>query len=233
MTERHEPVHTSVIKPVGNTALDVVAAAAQVATDPKDALFTGIRLIRAAVAGRFAQQLREEWGQLIEKGKIKPDYANTSQGQTILADMFESLNDANFDDEQIDLLRRLFLAAASETETDRNSLLVREYVAVGRTLSAGEIRVLSAYFQYLPEWQAVPGVASQTYTMIDLIGMVQSRTGLKHRALIERLDLSLGEKGLVRLSGPTYAVDQHLYRFTDYGLAFCQFLGRYENLKKP
>jgi hypothetical protein len=145
MTERHDlPVPTSPIKPVSNTALDIVAAATQVVTAPKDTLFTGIRLIRSAVAGRFAQQLREEWAKLIEKGKIKEDYGQTSQAQTILADMFESLNDANFDEEQLDLLRRLFLAAASETETDRNNLLVREYVAVGRTLSAGEIRVWPA-----------------------------------------------------------------------------------------
>jgi hypothetical protein len=202
-------------------------------TAPKDTLFTGIRLIRSAVAGHFAQQLREEWAKLIEKGKIKEDYGQTSQAQAILADIFESLNDANFDEEQLDLLRRLFLAAASETETDRNNLLVREYVAVGRTLSAGEIRVLSAYYHYIPEWRKdVAGIPVHNYSMHDLVNMLLARTGLKHRALIERLDNSLSEKGLVRTSSTMQKVDQHLHRLTDYGFAVCQFLESYENLKE-
>lgn len=37
----------------GNTALDILAAATQIVTSPKDAVFTGIRLVRAKVAGRF------------------------------------------------------------------------------------------------------------------------------------------------------------------------------------
>ena len=56
---------TTLDKPISNTALDIVAAAVQVATAPKDSLFTGIRLIRATVAGRFAEQLREEWAKLV------------------------------------------------------------------------------------------------------------------------------------------------------------------------
>jgi DNA-binding HxlR family transcriptional regulator len=70
------------------------------------------------------------------------------------------------------------------------------------------------------------------YAIHDLVNMLQARTGLKHRALIERLDNSLNEKGLVRTSSTTQKVDQHLYRLTDYGFAFCQFLESYEKLKE-
>jgi hypothetical protein len=97
----------------------VVAAATQVVK--KDTLFTGIRLIRSAVAGHLAQPTLGGMGEAHGKGKSREDHAQTSQAQTILVDIFESLNDANFDEEQLDLLRRLFLAAASETEGRANA----------------------------------------------------------------------------------------------------------------
>jgi hypothetical protein len=63
--------------------------------------------------------------------------AAADQAKSIFADALQSLGDANFDKEQIDLLRRLFLAAASEAVTDRDDVVVREFLAIGLTLSAG------------------------------------------------------------------------------------------------
>jgi hypothetical protein len=223
-----------------DTAFDVLTVAAKVVTSPKEAAFSALRLIRAATAHRFTEQLRAEWAKYVEEGKIKADYAGTDQAQTIFADTLESLGEANFDAEQLDLLRRLFLAAASESQTDRDNLLVREYIAVGRTLSAGEIRVLSAYYHYLPEWTANSGRSSSgtmhLFTMQELLDVLQERTGLKHRTLLERFDKSLGHKGLARSAGPmtgSQAVDPRLFRLTDFGFAFCEFLQSYETLKQP
>jgi hypothetical protein len=222
-----------------NTAFDLLAVAAKVVTSPKETVFSGLRLIRAATAHRFTEQLRAEWAKYVEDGKIKADYARTDQAQAIFADTLESLAETNFDAEQLGLLRRLFLAAASESQTDRDNLLVREYIAIGLTLSAAEIRVLSAYYHYLPEWTTNPGSGGGSvhlFTMHELLGMLEERTGLKHRALLERLDKSLGEKDLVRSVGAmtgSQAVDPKLFRLTDFGFAFCEFLQSYESLKQP
>ena len=116
-----------------NTAFDLLAVAAKVVTSPKETVFSGLRLIRAATAHRFTEQLRAEWAKYVEDGKIKADYARTDQAQAIFADTLESLAETNFDAEQLGLLRRLFLAAASESQTDRDNLLVREYIAIGLT----------------------------------------------------------------------------------------------------
>lgn len=217
---------------IAGRALDILTVATVVATEPKKALFTGIRLIRSAVAGQFSEQLRTEWDDGVARGKIKPDYAQTDQARTIFADALVSLADANFDAEQLDLLRRLFLAAASETVTDRRSPLVREYLAVGCSLSAGEIDVLAAYYRFLPDWLAsndthLGGAGYQTYGVDQAIAVVGRSTGLKHTALIDRHERSLIDKGLIRGRGPMAGaaqVDQKIYRFTDFGLAFCQFI---------
>ena len=217
--------------------LDLLTVAGKLATSPKESLFTGIRLIRSAVARRFSEQLREEWDKCVADGKIKSDYAQTGQARTILADTLESLGDANFDDEQLDLLRHLFLAAASETVTDRRSALVREYIEVGRTLSTGEIRVLSAYYRYLPEWWKLPPLSrSATPAINECMDVLRQHTGLEYAALIARHEKSLIDKGLVRPQGQGPMVgaaqaDQKLYRLTDFGFAFCEFLKAYDRMK--
>lgn len=218
-----------------DAALDVLTLAASIVTKPKEAAFSGIRIIRAAVAGRFSEQLSNEWAGYVAAGRIKPDYAHTNQARTILADTLQSLEDANFDDEQLDLLRKLFLAAASETRTDRHNLLAREYMSVGRTLATGEIRVLAAYHRYLPKWHNFPKENLALYGVGDAMLVLQRDSGLEHAALIQRHERSLIEKGLVRPFGrPGSGIaeaDQRLHRLTDFGYALCEFLQGYERLK--
>lgn len=215
---------------VAETALDVATLAASVAAKPAEAIYSGIRLIRAVVAQRFSEQLRTEWAKFIDDGRIKPDYGDTDQAHTLFADTLESLGDANFDQEQIDLLRKLFLAAASEAATDRESVLAREYLAIGRSLAAGEIRILSAYYSEVPDWRKSPQQATMDNNLA--LQVLLKRSGLKHTALIARHETSLIEKGLVRANTRGYAeVSQQHYRLTDFGYAFCEFLSCYDQMK--
>ncbi|HTV50401.1 MAG TPA: hypothetical protein VME21_04385 [Steroidobacteraceae bacterium] len=217
-----------------DAALDVATLAASLASKPREAVFSGIRVIRAAIAGRFNEQLRAEYETFVTAGKIKPDYAETAQARTIFADTLESLEDANFDEEQLELLRKLFLAAASETTTDRHTPLVREYIGAGRSLATGEIRVLAAYHRYLPEWEELrkQGFRSALYGPQDAMAVLLTYTGLTHTALIARHERSLVEKGLVRpISLDRAEVDQKLFRLTDFGFAFCEFLKNYDEMK--
>ena len=217
-----------------DVTLDALTVAAKVATSPKDVLFSGIRLIRAATARRFSEQLRAEWTKYVDEGKIKPDYADTDQARTIFADTLESLGDANFDQEQLDLLRRLFIAAASETVNNRHDILVREYLAVGRTLATGEIRVQAAYYRYLPEWETAKDITpAHSYSAHQSIDVIRKHSGLMHTALIQRHERSLIDKGLVlnyRQPGMP-EVDPKHYRLTDFGYAFCEFLQAYDRMK--
>jgi hypothetical protein len=78
--------------------------------------------------------------------------------------------------------------------------LVREYLAIGRSLRTGEIRVLAAYYRYLSEWAELvkkgnrPGI----YWVNESMAVLQRLTGLSYAALIGRHERSLIEKGLVR-----------------------------------
>lgn len=220
-----------------NAVLDVLTLVAAIATKPKETAFSAIRLIRSATAGRFSEQLREEWSNYVAAGKIKPDYADTDQARAIFADTLQSFEDANFDEEQLELLRKLFLAAASETVTDRHNALVREYIEVGRTLATGEIRVLAAYHRYLPEWERVRDeIPLHAYPVQRAHEVARRSSGLEYVGLIDRHEQSLIQKGLVRPQRVPHSgsanVDSKLFRLTDFGLAFCEFVATYDRLKE-
>src|SRR5688572_8099069 len=77
-------------------ALDTVTALAAVMSDPAKLAHSAVRLIRAYKQKQFLQQLSLEWAELKAEGHIEADYGSTDQSQAGLADMLESLEDANF-----------------------------------------------------------------------------------------------------------------------------------------
>jgi hypothetical protein len=94
--------------------------------------------------------------------------------------------------------------------------------------------VLAAYYRYLPEWAELAKIGNRPgiYGINESMAVLQKFTGLSYAALIERHERSLIEKGLVRQIGAGAAeVDQKLYRLTDFGFAFCEFLKGYEKMK--
>jgi hypothetical protein len=185
--------------------LDIATIVMAIASKPAESAFAAIRLIRAAGAGRFSEQLNREFSEFVAKGRIKDDYTQTDQARVLLGDTLESISDQNLDVEQLDLLKRLFLAAASEKITDRNDILAREYLSIGRSLSAGEIRMLAACYMYLPEWQTVTQGRSQPEGLLasDWMSVMKSKTGLQFEALIDRNGRTLEQKDLLRGKGGT------------------------------
>lgn len=214
-------------------ALDTVSAVATVMSNPATLAHSAVRLLRAAQRGKFLEQLMTEWAQLKADGRISADYGATDQCRAEFSDILESLEDANFDQEQFDLLRKLFLAAASEQLTNRASPLPREYLAIGRTLSAAEIELLAQTYRYIPEWSK-PERDKRSSSAESWLSLMQQRTGLRHAALISIHESRLIEKGLLadRMHGDRSGIRVSIerYRLTDLGFAFCEFLASYDNL---
>lgn len=214
-------------------ALDTVSAVAAVMSNPATLAHSAVRLVRAAQRGRFLEQLCTEWAELKADGHIKNDYGTTDQCRAEFADILESLEDANLDQEQLDLLRKLFLAAASEQLTNRTSPLPREYLAIGRALSTAEIELLAQTYRHVAKWSELDATKRHSDAGSWLRLMIDS-TGLKHQALIEIHERRLIEKGLLydRVHGDRsgIATTTQSYRLTDLGFAFCKFLALYDEI---
>lgn len=212
---------------LANATLDTVSAVATLIADPSKAVHSTVRLIRAVQTGKFVEQLSREWDTLRADGRIAKDYGATDQCRAIFSDLLESLESDNFDSEQLEMLRRLFLAAASEKLSDRNSPLPREYISIGRSLSAGELEILAQTYRFLPTWREIPVNRRPTDVGAWLEAM-QASTRLKFATLVEVHEDGLMSKKLllprmhsdrsgIRTTPPNY-------RLTDLAVGFCEFL---------
>jgi hypothetical protein len=180
--------------------------------------------------GDFVQQLGVEVDQLAAAGRIKADYLKSPQAETLLEDTIRAIDAEPRDAEQLALLRKLFRSAAIEKLTDRNSILPREYLNIGKELSAGEIQLLAASYSFVQAWRGLDDEQKKDQARSKRWrGLMKERTGLQHVALIERYERRLHEKGLLAddKSIPTAStgrIKHDRYRLTDLGLAFCEYL---------
>lgn len=233
------PSSTEEAKALLEAQLDVVSALTtavkSAVTEPAAVVQSGVRYVRSLLRGEFQRQFGAEWKEWKADGKIASDYGATDQARVLYGDLEGSLEDTTLDQEQLALLRKLFLAAAAEKSTNRNSPLPRMYLAIGRELSAAEIEILAQTYRYVPEWRA-NNPEPETGPVKPWIKLMQERTGLVHSELIAQSEQKLMTKGLLVPRDPgtpaVMRVNAKRYRFTDLGFAFCQFLDLYESLTK-
>lgn len=75
-----------------------------------DAVLAGGRLIQAALKGKLLQQASREIEQLIEKGKIKADYAATKHGFKSLVELLEFIDSEVPDEDRLKAVMAMFTA---------------------------------------------------------------------------------------------------------------------------
>jgi len=172
----------------------------------------------------FLQILLSEWANYVAKGKIKDSYETTEQHKSCLAEMLDSLDKDMPDQFRFNTMKRVFLTAATEEASTRDSVLPQQYMQLCRTLSTGEILVLLATYRIAPDpsWQNV-----QNYHALTWLQTIASQSGLAHSQLVELHETKLIQKGLITdrvypdRSGVSLGAH---YRLTDLGFALCQFI---------
>ncbi|MFH1277139.1 MAG: hypothetical protein ABIK65_02005 [Candidatus Eisenbacteria bacterium] len=202
-----------------------------------DAAFTGMvgsdratlmmipgRLIQAARNRTFLQQFAAEYDSLVEKGRIRPDYQKTEQGISCLQELLAALDNAPVDETKFQMLKRLFLAVASERVTSRDDPTPQLIMRIARGLSSGEIFVLSVSYEKSKSDEIVARVGSNvdswsreiaSTSPIQLMGLVEFyETGLMEKKLITERTLS-DRSGFRRT--------RH-FRLTDLGVRLCEIL---------
>ena len=98
-------------------------------------------------SGKFLSQLMREWDEFREKGRIKESHEKSEQHQSCLQEMLDFLDKDMPDQIRFDALKKVFIVAATDKDTDSASLLPCEYMRICRTLSSGEIIVLSTSYR--------------------------------------------------------------------------------------
>jgi hypothetical protein len=178
-------------------------------------------LLQGLLKGKFLNQMIREWDEYRDKGKIKDDYQSTEQHFECLQEMLAFLDNDNPDQIRFNVMKQIFLKAACEDKTDRDSIIPQQFMKVCRKLSSGEIIVLSTTYRIaLTKYPNVNGA-------IGWIELIARESCLEHPALVEVHEETLMAKRFLTqrtlADGSGVYLDPH-FRLTSLGFGVCQFI---------
>jgi len=200
-----------------------------ITTSSKSELILSIsHIFQKMRGGQFLSQLLKEWERYKEKGKVKDDYQFTEQHKACLQELLEFLDKDSPDEVRFKVLKQIFLVAASEEASDRKSFLPLQFMKIARSLTDGEIILLTTIWQIAKEHK---GEYDQHYGAARWIQVVTEASGMKHKELVEIHEQGLMEKRLItprQLADRSGVQVKPYCRLTDLGYEFCNFIEKYE-----
>jgi len=200
-----------------------------ITTSSKSELILSIsHIFQKMRGGQFLSQLLKEWERYKEKGKVKDDYQFTEQHKACLQELLEFLDKDSPDEVRFKVLKQIFLVAASEEASDRKSFLPLQFMKIARSLTDGEIILLTTIWQIAKEHK---GEYDQHYGAARWIQEVTEASGMKHKELVEIHEQGLMEKRLItprQLADRSGVQVKPYFRLTDLGYEFCNFIEKYE-----
>ena len=200
-----------------------------IATSSKNELILSIsHTFQKMRGGQFLSHFIKEWKRYKEKGKVKDDYQFTEQHKACLQELLEFLDKDSPDEVRFKVLKQIFLVAASEEASDRDSFLPLQFMKIARSLTDGEIILLTTIWQIAKEHK---GEYDQHYGAARWIREVTEASGMRHKELIEIHEQGLMEKRLVtprKLADSSGVKVKPYFRLTNLGYEFCGFIEKYE-----
>lgn len=211
------------------TLTGLVQAVAGIAASEKKDWALSISYLTQRMRGRkFLSQLHEEIRKYQAIGAIKEDYLATEQSYACLQEILDSIDRDSPDQIRVTAMQRVFIAAALEKLSDRNSVLPAQLMRICRSLASGEVLVLSHAYEIFRENDNNPSKA-------DPIGNhsnrwreeIAKRSSLMLRELVQIHEEHLVAKQL--LSGFTYPDKSGFHmlkhqRLTPLGYELCRFI---------
>lgn len=197
------------------------------ASDRKELAFSVGHIFQSLRKGQFLSKFLAEWNAYREKGRIPKDYQETEQHHTCLQELLEFLDHDSPDEIRFETLKRVFLVAATETVSDRNSLLPYQFLRLCRGMSSGEIIVLNTTYQIAKSRQ-MPDVSGAN----QWLDAIAKESGLGHASLVEIYEEDLIKKHLLsrrlRTDSSGVAAKPH-FRLTSLGFELCDYIASYDS----
>jgi len=189
-------------------------------------IFQGLR------KGQFLTILSREWNQYKEKGKIRDDYQFSEQHKACLQELLDFLDKDLPDEITFSLLKKIFLVAATEKVSDRESLLPQQYLKICRKLSSAAILILIATYNIANNKEMTAKYRELTSAR-EWLSIIANESGLVYPEIVEIYEDELIKNNLLipRIhDDKSGVVLRGLFRLKDLGLAICQYMENYENI---
>ena len=189
-------------------------------------------VLQGLTAGRFLETFAAEWRSYVDEGRIKPDYDSTEQCRCCLQELLDFLDKDLPDDKRFSILKQIFLVAATEEVSDRNSHLPLQYMQIARRLTAGEVVVLNTTYRLAKKGHSFAGPGGIIHADKWLTAIAEE-SGLTHNELVEMHEAKLVEKHLLTNRKGTDRSGAYLgetiSRLTMLGYAICEYINHYED----
>jgi len=214
---------------IADTLTALVEGLTGVATSSKEERILSVsHIFQRMRGGQFLSSFSKEWKRYRKKGKVKDDYQYTEQHKVCLQELLEFLDKDSPDETRFKVLQRIFLVAASEQLSDRNSFLPQQFMKIARTLSDGEVMLLSAVWKIAKE---KGGDYEDHYGASKWIQEVTAASGLQYIELVETFEQGLMDKKLLtqrRLGDRSGVSVKPNYRLSSLGYELCKYIEAYE-----
>jgi hypothetical protein len=168
----------------------------------------------------------EELKRYREKGKIPENYFDTEQCKECLQELLDYLDKALPDEITFTLLKKIFLVAATEKKSTRESLLPQHYMRIIRKLSPGAILILNAVFQVVREGYDPNERGARAWLI-----KIAEKSSLKWVELVENYEEELINNKLItnrQHSDRSGVYLGNYYRLTELGYNLCHYIENYE-----
>jgi len=202
-------------------------------TIQKDGDFTGYLMLSRLAQRTISMGLRnafyQEYNDIIKAGLTKDGYSKTRQGQYALLELLKFLDGDLEDEERFEILKKIFIIAATEKYSNRNDIKVLEYVYIAKELpSAATLTLIELYAntksgkkQVSPK--ELSGALKLPYSLIDQYCSLL----ISKRLVLNASDvLAHNTVDATRINRMN---DQ--CELTDLGIDFCEFISHYEDIK--
>ena len=211
---------------LAKTMESIVAGLAGVASsDRKELVLAVSHILQRTRSYGFLGALMREWKEFRDKGLIDPDYTESEQHKACLNELLDFLDKDSPDQVRFDAIKGIFLTAATERLSPRDSFLPQQYMQTCRSLSSGEVVVLKTIYEAVQQdvWNHEEKGAGKW------LRAVAERSGLQHVELVEVHERRLIEKNVLtpRMYGDESGIMSNYHgRLTDFGWELCRFIVR-------
>jgi hypothetical protein len=200
----------------------------------KALILAGPKIALTAITVKALERFGKELSNWRKNGSIPEDFAGRAPGWQSFVELFAEIDSNPTDEERLDALKAMFLAANRTNTTDGERAVAYQLFQVAKRLNSGELFLLrTVYEAYLS--QTVTG-----QTVINLqrwAEQLAARMGHQLSALVLRDERMLVDQGLIspRLSNPPNEAVRAdaTARLTDLGIRFCQNIATYRIEQKP
>lgn len=228
MTElTNDPIN--LVKNFASSGVGWLAAIGIAATNPKQMIVSGSRVIQGSIKGSFIKSVGEEIIRLGNENKIDVNFINSEHFLRSFDELLHALENEDISPERLEFIRKIFLGGAMGAGA-KNSLLTNRLLHIAGQLNVDEILLIQEI--YKPN-SVLPMVEEQRFEETSLIEILIGATGIPFTEDCDKAIRGLSEKNLLGTLSASHTSGGKIWTFiptlrSARGQALYDFIPYYE-----